>query len=60
MLGVLLAEPAVFAELEAVGIVLLVLHGVVVALLAFRAGKGYFDAHVGDLLRLRAGPRPMN
>ena len=41
----LLAKPAVLCELEAVRIVLLVLHCVVVALLAFRAGKSYFDAH---------------
>jgi hypothetical protein len=60
MLGVLSAEPAVLVEHKAVGIVLLVLHSVVIALLAFGAGKGDFDAHVIDLLRLRASPRPMN
>ena len=37
MHGVLAAETAVLAELDAIGVVLLVLEGVVVSLLAFGA-----------------------
>ena len=45
--GVLTAEPAILVHFQPVGIVLLVFHGVVVALLAFRAGQGDFDSHNG-------------
>ena len=37
--GVLLAEAAVLVHLKTVGIVLLVLHGIVIALLALGAGQ---------------------
>jgi hypothetical protein len=47
VLGVLFAEAAVLGKLKAVGIVFLVFHRVVIALLAFGAGKGNFDAHIG-------------
>ena len=45
--GVLTAEPAILVHFQPVGIVLLVFHSVVVALLAFRAGEGNFDSHNG-------------
>ena len=45
--GVLAAEAAVLVHFKSVGIVLLVLHGVVVALLALGAGQGNFDSHFG-------------
>jgi hypothetical protein len=48
--GVLFAEPAIFLQLQPIRRVLLVLHLVVVALLAFGAGKGDFDSHSGCLL----------
>ena len=50
--GMLTAETAVLAELQAVGIVLLVLEGVVVSLLAFGAGQGDLNAHFFFLLRI--------
>jgi len=46
----LLAETAVLAELKTIGIVLFVLHGVVISLLAFGAGKNNLDAHCSFLL----------
>ena len=49
--GVLLAEAAVLVHLEAVGIVLFVLHGIVVALLALRAGQRNLDALIRCQLR---------
>ena len=51
MTGVLLAEAAVLAHLEAVGIVLLILHGVVIALLALLAGQRNLDALIRCQLR---------
>ena len=45
--GVLAAEAAVLVHFQSVRIVLLVLHGVVVALLALGAGQGNFDSHFG-------------
>ena len=42
--GVLLAEAAVLVHFQAVGIVLLVLHGIVIALLALRARQAYLNA----------------
>ena len=47
MHGVLAAEAAVLVHLKSVRVVLLVLHGVVVALLALGAGQGNFDSHFG-------------
>jgi hypothetical protein len=47
MKGVLAAEPAVLVHFQPVRVILLVFHGVVVALLAFCAGKCYFDSHNG-------------
>ena len=47
MQGVFAAEPAVFVHFQSVRIVLLVLHGVVVALLALGAGQDDFDSHNG-------------
>ncbi len=47
MRGVFAAEAAVLAHFQPVRIVLLVLHGVVVALFALRAGQGNFDSHNG-------------
>ena len=43
MAGVLLAEAAILAHLKTIGIVLLVLHGIVVALLALRACQRNLD-----------------
>ena len=45
MYGMLLAERAILVELETVGVVLLVLHGIVVSLLAFAARQGNFYSH---------------
>ena len=45
--GMLAAEAAVLVHFQSVGVVLLVLHGVVVALLALGAGQGNFDSHFG-------------
>ena len=42
--GVLLAEAAILVHFETIGIVLLVLHGVVIALLALRAGQAHLNA----------------
>jgi len=42
--GMFLAESAILAELDPVGVVLLILKGVVIALFTFRAGKRYLDA----------------
>ena len=47
MHSVLAAEAAVLVHFQSVRIVLLVLHGVVVALLALRAGEGDLDSHNG-------------
>ena len=47
MNGVLAAEAAVLVHFQPVRIVLLVFHGVVVALLALGAGQGDFDSHNG-------------
>ena len=44
MTGVLLAEAAILVHLETIGIVLLVLHGIVIALLALRARERDLDA----------------
>ena len=44
MAGVLLAEAAILVHFETIGIVLLILHGVVVALLALRACKAHLNA----------------
>ena len=61
MSGVLLAETAVLVQLDAVGGVLLVLHGVVVTLLALGAGQHNLvtgnACHVGHLL-LKCGQKP--
>ena len=45
MQGVLAAEAAVLHELDAIGVVLLVLEGVVIPLLAFGAGQCDLYAH---------------
>ena len=45
MRGVFAAEAAILAHFQPVRIVLLVLHGVVVALFALRAGKGDLHSH---------------
>ena len=45
MQGMLAAEAAVFLELDAIGVVLLVLKGVVIPLLALGAGQRDFNAH---------------
>jgi hypothetical protein len=42
---VLAAEPAILHELDAIGIVLLVLEGVVISLLALGAGQRDLNAH---------------
>ena len=44
------AKAAMLLPFHPVGIVLLVLHAVIVALLAFIAGHRDFDAHAGHLL----------
>lgn len=41
MRGMLFAEAAILSHFQSVGIVLLVLHGVVIALLALRASQSY-------------------
>ena len=43
MAGVLLAEAAVLAHFETIGVVLLVLHGIVITLLAFSACQSNLD-----------------
>ena len=45
MQGLLAAEPAVLVDLDAVGIVLLVFHRVVITLLAFAACQSYTNSH---------------
>jgi hypothetical protein len=52
--GVLVAETAILAELDAVGVVLLVLESIVVPLLALSACQCDFDAHSGNLLYFTA------
>ena len=47
MHSVLAAEATVLVHFQSVRIVLLVLHGVVVALLTLGASQGNFDSHVG-------------
>ena len=47
MNGVLLAESAILVHFKTIGIVLLVLHGVVVALLTLRTSKCDFYSHDG-------------
>ena len=46
MSSMLLAETAVLVQLDAVGGVLLVLHGIVVSLLALVASQSDFNAHL--------------
>ena len=46
-------ETAVLVHLQSVGVVLLVFHLVVVALLAFRASQGDLDSHDGTSRNLR-------
>ena len=48
--GVFLAESAILVHLKSVGVVFLVLHGIVVALLAFGASQSDFYPHVRHLL----------
>ena len=55
MHGVLAAEAAVLVHFQSVRIVLLVLHGVVVALLTLGASQGNFDSHVGTSYSYKAG-----
>jgi hypothetical protein len=45
MNGVFLAELAILLHLDSVGIVLLILHRVIVALLAFRTSKSDLVSH---------------
>jgi hypothetical protein len=52
MQGMLAAEAAVFLELDAIGVVLLVLKGVVIPLLALGAGQRDFNAHFSFLLSM--------
>ena len=47
MESMLAAELAELVHFKSVGVVLLVLHAVVVALLALGAGQGNFDSHFG-------------
>ena len=51
MKGMLSAESAILLHFEAIGIVFLVLHGVVVSLLAFRTSECDFNAHERHLLK---------
>ena len=44
MRGVLLAEAAILVHFEAVGVVLFVLHGIVIALLALAARQRHLDS----------------
>ena len=48
--GLLLAESAILFQFDTVGVVFLVLHGIVVALLAFGASQSDFYPHVRHLL----------
>ena len=52
MNGMLSAEPAILLHFQAVRVVLLVLHGVVVSLLALRASQSDFHAHNGTSLNI--------
>ena len=54
MAGMLLAETAILAHLKTVGIVLLVLHGIVIALLALAACQRNLDT----LIRCQTGHLP--
>jgi len=59
--GVFSAEPAIFIQFQPVRCVFLVFHGVVIALLAFRAGKGYFNSHIGasvNIILISLGKEP--
>ncbi len=47
MKSMLLAEPAVLVHLKSVGVILLVLHGVVVALFAFCTRQSDLNSHFG-------------
>jgi hypothetical protein len=47
------AEPAILAEFESVGIVLLVFHRVVVALFAFRARQRDLYPHFGTSMSIK-------
>ena len=51
MKGMLSAESAILLHFEAIGIIFLVLHGVVVSLLAFRTSECDFYAHERHLLK---------
>ena len=53
MKGVFAAETTILLHFQPVGIVLLVFHLVVVALLAFRASQGDLDSHDGTSRNLR-------
>jgi hypothetical protein len=50
MLGMLLAEAAVFLQRDAVRVVLLILHCGIITLLAFTASESYVYAHEQSLL----------
>ena len=50
MNGMLSAEPAILLHFQAVRVVLLVLHGVVVSLLTLVAAKGDLYSHFGTSL----------
>ena len=52
--SVLAAEAAILVEFDTIRSVLLVLHRVVVALLAFGAGKRDLDSHFGTSIRFAA------
>ncbi len=45
MRGMLFAELAILAQLDTVGVILLVLHGIIIALFALLAGESYLVAH---------------
>jgi hypothetical protein len=49
MSGMLLAESAILIHFQPVRIVLFIFHGVVIPLLAFRAGQRYLHAHPFNL-----------
>ena len=55
----LIAEAAILGHLQTIGIVLLVLHGIVVALLALAAGQRDLYAHVSHLLHRSYGAYPV-
>ena len=54
MCGMFLAEPAIFSHFQPVRIVLFIFDGIIVSLLAFRAGHRYFDAHIPPLFNTSA------